>query len=159
MFNKISAAVGQNSAKHQRYERVVTTRANCKLDNDCASTISFESFLGHAIHVARLIQGFTQVQLAEALSVRLDKTIRQTYISKVEKGESIVAWKRFGLLCSILKVSPLYVLEIAVSLAEQGNEPNDALLREALTDITKKLANKGRSHSLPVGKLLRAVQQ
>ena len=116
----------------------------------------FENFLGHALQVVRVASGFSQERLADALGLKLGKRIRQTYISKIEKGRNKVTLKRLGLLCEILHVSPAYVVDMAVSLAEQGSAPNDTFLRDTLATVTKRLA--ANSTPPPVKKLLLALQ-
>jgi len=100
--------------------------------------------------------GFSQERLADSLSLKLRKRIRQTYISKIEKGRNKITLKRLGLLCEFLQVSPVHVVDMAVFLAEQGSAPDDAALRDSLAKVTKRLATKVTPP--PIEQLLPALQ-
>jgi transcriptional regulator with XRE-family HTH domain len=127
-------------------------------DTGGTTTSSFVDFLGHAIQVVRLACGFSQERLAEGLGGKLGKTVRQTYISKIEKGRINITFRRLGLICDILQVRPIYVVEMAVRLAEKGNKPDDALLRETLADVASKLADREKPVPSPVDGFLRVIE-
>jgi transcriptional regulator with XRE-family HTH domain len=119
----------------------------------------FASFLGHAILFARLFRGLSQERLAEALTAKVGRLIRQTYISKIEKGEKLVAWKRLGVFCNVLQVRPAHIVDVAVSLAEAGYRPDDVELRTALAAYARSVAAKGNERVPIVGAVLKAVQK
>jgi len=61
-----------------------------------------EQNLGQALAVIRLGQGLTQKQLADALSEAMGSSIRQGYISRVERGLKQPSPTRLGLLLDCL---------------------------------------------------------
>jgi transcriptional regulator with XRE-family HTH domain len=120
---------------------------------------NFVHFLGPAVQIARLLRGFSQESLANALGERLDKEIRQTYISKIEKGACNVSWKRLAQFSDILQMSPIYILGIAVSLAEKNLNSDEILFRNALAQVAKRLSDKNSPLPPPVENVLKAVQE
>lgn len=91
-------------------------------------------YVGPAIHVARVRRNITQEQLAKVLSERLQQEVRQSYVSKIEKGYSSPSLERLGIICIALGCPPDHVMKIARFLAENEGRHDEALLAEILPD-------------------------
>ena len=101
-------------------------------------------YVGFAIRVVRVAQKKTQEELAELLTKVLRKTVRQSYVSKVETGEVVVTWEKLGAICAILQTSPAGVVQIAESL--MVNEDRDK--EDVLTDILAVISENRDPHEL-----------
>lgn len=87
--------------------------------------LSFDyRIIGKRIKQAREDKGLTQEGLAEHLDVS------NAYISKIERGKTTVNLNTLSTICSILDVSPIYILSGASSSS------ND-YLRNEITDMLK----------------------
>ena len=102
--------------------------------NNADSWREIARYLGQAIHVARVRRRITQEQLALELGRLLRLEIRQSYISKIEKGHSHPSLERLGVICIAIGCPPDRLMAIARYLAENDGRTVDALLKEILPD-------------------------
>jgi|GEM_PF-5128558 len=81
-----------------------------------------EHYIGPVLRNIRKGTGFTQEQLAEALSKKLGYKIRQPYISKLELGTTKASLARLQLICSILGRRLSYLIAAAESIQQQDDD-------------------------------------
>ncbi len=115
-------------------------------------------YLGQALQVARILAGMSQENLAEALKAELGgRNVRQSYVSRVEKGRCSISWQRFGVFCKLLTIAPSEVVRLAESIAEDETVNEDELLRNLHAIVARELVEKPNCSSNNQQELLRAI--
>lgn len=114
-------------------------------------------YIGPTLRIVRLLKSVSQEKLAAALSQVTQRTIRQTYISKIEKGKGTLSWARLALICEVLGAAPSYVVGIAEYLSRQGKVPSDALLLDMRPKVAGLLDKEANTVHSGVEKLFRKI--
>lgn len=100
----------------------------------------FFSYVGQALHVARVTSGMTQEQVAGKLGRRLTRNVSQSYISKLEKGRITISLRRFAAMCEVLQWRPSKVVATAEGLARDARRPEKEVLLEAQRLVEARLS-------------------
>jgi hypothetical protein len=79
---------------------------------------SYVDLIGPALKTVRVLQGKSQVWVAECLTDLAKKKVDQAYVSKVEAGKCHISRKRWDVWCQVLNCDPLAVLTLAKSMAK-----------------------------------------
>ena len=85
------------------------------------------SVIGSRIKQARLAKNMTQEDLADKIDISV------AFLSRVERGNSHINWKRLNQLCGLLDVSEGYLLNGASSSSEN-------YLDKEFTDLIKSVS-------------------
>lgn len=93
-----------------------------------AACDNFRVYLGEALKIAREGERLTQLQLAALLGDLLGSKLDQSYISKVESGDSGISLHRLVALCHILGWTPAKIVNLAECVSTRGEGESDTLV-------------------------------
>jgi len=98
--------------------------------------------LGEAIYVARVLKGFTQQELADAIGRELGGSVRQSYICGVERSASGISVDRLATICDILELNLQDLFELAWRLIKDKGVDDAELLSKTAAKLAKALRRK-----------------